>query len=69
VASLPEVLGDAAVLVDPYSVDELAAGMARVLADPELRAELRGKGLERAARFTWERTARETLGVLRSAIH
>ena len=68
-ASLPEVLGDAALLVDPYSVDELAAGMARVLLDPELRGELRARGLERAARFTWERTADETLGVLRSVIH
>jgi glycosyltransferase involved in cell wall biosynthesis len=62
-SSLPEVVGDAALTVDPYDVDGLAAAIERALADEDLRAELRRRGLERAARFTWERAARETLAV------
>jgi glycosyltransferase involved in cell wall biosynthesis len=62
-SSLPEVAGEAALLVDPYSVDEIAASMRRVLEDPELAAELRARGLERVGQFSWERTARETIAV------
>lgn len=64
-ASLPEVVGDAAVTVDPYDVDALAEAMQRVLADRDLREDLRARGLARARQFTWERTARETLAVYR----
>ncbi len=66
--SLPEVLGDAAVLVDPGQPDALANAIVHVLDDEELRAVLRQKGLERARRFTWERAARETLDVYRAAL-
>ena len=59
-SSLPEVVGDAAVTVDPYDVEALAQAMHRVLSDANLRDELRAKGLARTAQFTWERTARET---------
>ena len=62
-ASLPEVVGDAAIMVDPYDVEGLAEAMRRVLADAGLREELREKGLARARQFTWERTARETVAV------
>ncbi len=62
-SSLPEVVGDAAISVDPYDIDALAAAIGRVLGDAPLRAELRARGLARAAQFTWERAARETLGV------
>ena len=62
-SSLPEVAGDAALLVDPYDVDQIAGAMWRILSQPELAAALRQKGLARAARFTWERTARETVAV------
>jgi glycosyltransferase involved in cell wall biosynthesis len=62
-ASLPEVVGDAAVMVDPYDVDALAEAMSRVLAHGDLRRELRQRGLERCRQFTWERTARETVAV------
>ena len=62
-ASLPEVVGDAALTVDPTDVDALAGAMHRVLTDPNLAAELRARGLARAATFTWERTARETVAV------
>ncbi len=62
-SSLPEVAGEAALLVDPYNVTELAAAMRRVLEDPALAEDLRQKGLERVKQFTWEKTARETIAV------
>ncbi len=63
-ASLPEVAGDAAVLFDPYSTAALAEALSRVCGDPDLRAELRAQGRERASHFTWEEAAKRTLGVL-----
>ncbi|NTV65366.1 MAG: glycosyltransferase family 4 protein [Oscillochloris sp.] len=66
-SSLPEVAGDAALLVDPIDTDAIAAGLVRLVSDPALRAELRARGLARAATFTWERCARETLAVLRES--
>ncbi len=62
-ASLPEVAGDAAVLVPPGDVEALAGGLRGVLQDGVLRQGLRERGLERARRFTWEETARHTLAV------
>ena len=62
-ASLPEVVGDAALLVNPKSANEISAAMTRVLSDATLRDELKIKGIARAAQFTWERAARETLAV------
>src|SRR5205823_1715657 len=58
VSSLPEVVGDAAVLVDPYSVDAIADGMYRVLTDQTLRSDLRRRGPERASQFSWESSVR-----------
>lgn len=66
-SSLPEVAGDAALLVDPHDVDGLAAAMARVLADRALHSQLRAAGLARAAQFTWQAAALETLAVYRRA--
>ncbi|HVH29455.1 MAG TPA: glycosyltransferase family 1 protein [Vicinamibacterales bacterium] len=54
VSSLPEVAGDAAVLVDPYHPESIADGIERVLCDHSLRRELRAKGLLRARQFSWE---------------
>jgi glycosyltransferase involved in cell wall biosynthesis len=68
-SSLPEVVGDAALTVDPYDVDGLAAAIERALTDEGLRAELRRRGLERAARFTWERAAHETLAVYEQVLN
>jgi alpha-1,3-rhamnosyl/mannosyltransferase len=62
-SSLPEVVGDAALLVDPHSVEAIAAGLARLIGDAGLRAELRARGLRRAHEFSWRRTA---LGTLRA---
>ena len=66
-AAIPEVVGDAAVLVDPHSVDDMAAGLYAVLTDQRLRAKLRARGLQRVKLFTWERTARETLAAYTAA--
>ncbi len=63
VSSLPEVVGDAALLIDPNSEEELAVALHRLLSDDVLHASLRDKGLARARTFSWERTAEETLAV------
>lgn len=64
----PEVAGDAALLVDPQSVEAIAEGLWSILSDVALRERLVQKGLARAAEFTWERTARGTLEVYRRAL-
>jgi glycosyltransferase involved in cell wall biosynthesis len=63
VTSLPEIAGDAAVVIDPANTRELIAAMMRVLTNEALAEELRQKGLARAGRFTWDETARQTLQV------
>jgi glycosyltransferase involved in cell wall biosynthesis len=63
VASLPEVVGDAGLLIDPHDVDELTVAIWRTLNDPDLRQEMVEKGQRQAARFSWERAARETLEI------
>lgn len=63
---LPEVAGDAALLVDPHSVEDIAAGIARLLGDEALRRTCIERGRERAKLFTWEKCARETLDVFRT---
>jgi glycosyltransferase involved in cell wall biosynthesis len=59
ISSLPEVVGEGALLVDPYSEDDIANGIARVLDDEDLRRRLVERGLERAASFSWERSVRQ----------
>jgi alpha-1,3-rhamnosyl/mannosyltransferase len=61
VSSLPEVVGDAALLVDPCDVDAIAQGMVRLWEDPAIRGDLSARGLEQASGFSWERTASQTL--------
>jgi len=63
-SSLPEVVGDAAALVDPLDVASIAAGINQVLADDGLRALLRERGLLRAQRFSWEATAQAVRRVI-----
>jgi glycosyltransferase involved in cell wall biosynthesis len=67
-SSLAENLAGAAELVPPEDVDALAAALDRLLTDPEVRERRRRQGLERAARFTWERTAAETVACYRDLI-
>ena len=62
-SSLPEVAGDAALLVDPHDEDALAEAMARGLGETDLRREMITRGLAQAARFTWERAARQLAGM------
>ena len=56
VSSLPEVVGDAAVMIDPYDADAIADGIRRVLTDTDLRAQLVRRGVERARDYSWERS-------------
>jgi glycosyltransferase involved in cell wall biosynthesis len=65
VSALPDTAGDAAVLVDPGSVEDIATGIERLLTDSALRARLRSAGLVRAGTFSWDETARLTAEVLR----
>ncbi len=62
-SSLPEVVGEAGIMVEPRDVRALAQAMEQALTDELLWAEMRAKGLERAKRFTWEGAARETVEV------
>jgi len=62
-ASIPEVAGNAALLFDPGDVYAIADSIERLISDPVLRESLRLKGLERAARYSWEKCARETLAI------
>ena len=68
VSSLPEVVGDAALLIDPLDVDGLAGAIRRLWDDEALRRDLRARGLARAQEFTWERTARLTLEAYAAAV-
>lgn len=67
-ASLPEVAGDAALYFDPYSPEDIAARMSQVVSDPDLRDRLRHAGFENVKRFSWQKTARETLRVYREIL-
>ena len=63
--SLPEVAGDAAVIVDPYDVEAIADAIARIADDPDLRARLQARGRERAAEYTWARSAEALVATYR----
>lgn len=67
-SSLPEVVGEAGLLVDPYSVPAIAAAMTRLRQDPALRARLVQAGPPRAAQFSWQTTAERTLVVYRQVL-
>jgi glycosyltransferase involved in cell wall biosynthesis len=58
ISSLPEVVGDAALLIDPYDPTAIAQAMRRVLTEPALRDDLRRRGLARVKEFSWERSVR-----------
>ena len=64
-SSLPEVVGDAGILVDPKDTDAITDAMQRLIANPSLRSELAECGPRRASTFTWKRMAAETLAVYR----
>ena len=62
-SSLPEVVGDAGIQVDPADVAAIEEAIARVVSDSELRADLILRGYQRAKSFTWERSARQLKAV------
>ncbi len=62
-SSLPEVAGDAAILIDPYSVTDIRDALQAVLDNPGKRADMHTKGLKNASRFTWEHAANQTLEI------
>jgi glycosyltransferase involved in cell wall biosynthesis len=66
--AMPEVAGEAALLVNPYRVDDIAAAMARLLNDPSKREELVERGKQWAREFSWDRTAEEYLELYRALI-
>ncbi|MBI4909741.1 MAG: glycosyltransferase family 4 protein [Acidobacteria bacterium] len=68
VSSLPEVVGEAAVTVNPENVFDISRGMKEVLLDRNLRKRLVAAGLEQAKRFSWERTAREVLETYKEVV-
>ena len=61
--SLPEVVGDSAITIDPYDVNAFAEAMYNLLTDEKLREQMINKGLRRAQLFNWEKSAEETLKV------
>jgi glycosyltransferase involved in cell wall biosynthesis len=66
--SLPEIYGEAARYCDPHDVDSIALALAEVASDEHLRARLVAAGRQRAGRFSWRRTAEQTLGVYRETL-
>ena len=67
-SSLPEVVGDAAVCIDPTDESALAQALADVLSNPIRAVDLRRRGLERAKAFTWRRTVDEAVGAYRTML-
>ncbi len=68
ISACPEVAGDAALLVNPYSVEQIAEAMQRLIEDSQLRKELKKKGLKRAKEFTWEKCARKHLSAYKKIL-
>jgi glycosyltransferase involved in cell wall biosynthesis len=68
ISSLPEVVGDAALTFDPSNEEAIVATLRRLLSDPDLQHDLAQRGLERAAQFSWDRTAAETEAVYETVL-
>jgi len=66
VSSIPEIAGDAAILVNPMDTKEISDAMIKIAKDDKLRYDLRQKGFEQVKKFDWEKTARETLEIYKS---
>jgi glycosyltransferase involved in cell wall biosynthesis len=68
-SSLPEVVGEAAVTVDPYNVEELTAAINSVLHDEKMKAGMTKSGLKQAKKFSWQETARQTIDIYSEVLH
>lgn len=69
VTSLPEIAGDAAILINPRDGDELCQAMLNFLTDEDLRDRLKQKGIERAKQFSWSKCARETVEIYQKMVN
>lgn len=67
ISSLPEVVGDAALLVNPYNIEEIATAIEQLQTDADLRSTFIKRGWQRVQRFSWDQAARETMQVLTEA--
>jgi glycosyltransferase involved in cell wall biosynthesis len=65
ISSLPEVAGDAAILINPYHIEEITAAMKMIINDSEIRKQLSKQGLKRVNQFSWEKTGLATVEVLK----
>jgi glycosyltransferase involved in cell wall biosynthesis len=65
---MPEVAGDAAILVDPMSISSIADGMARMANDENLRKSLVEKGIERSALFSWQKSSERLWNTIQKAL-
>ena len=65
-SSLPEVVGDAGILVDPNNTEQIAQALLKIIEHPELRCDFSQKALERSALFSWGKTAKQTLELLKA---
>jgi glycosyltransferase involved in cell wall biosynthesis len=68
VSAMPEILGDASLYFDPYSVHEIEKAINRIIIDEKLRSDLSKKGTEQAAKYSWSETAKETLDIYKKII-
>ena len=67
-SSLPEVIGDAGIMIDPTQEDELCHALLNIVNDSNLRKTLSTKGLERSSQFSWAKCAEETANIYRLAV-
>jgi glycosyltransferase involved in cell wall biosynthesis len=67
-SALVELAGDAALLVDPYAVEDLECALDRLINDPDLRARLSDLGRSRAKRYTWDRAAEATYSIYQELV-
>ena len=65
-SSLPEVAGEAALLINPYHVEEITAAMEKITTDDEMRSQLKTLGLQQAKKFSWQQTGEQTLETLKT---
>jgi glycosyltransferase involved in cell wall biosynthesis len=68
ISSIPEVVGESAVMIDPTDVESITAGIELGLTDSSLRKRLKNTGRVRAQLFTWEKTARQTWQIYREMV-
>jgi glycosyltransferase involved in cell wall biosynthesis len=69
VTSLPEIAGDAAILINPRDGDELCQAILNLLSDGDLRDRLKQKGIERAKQFSWSICAKETVEIYKKMVN